>query len=171
MEDQQWTAKYQQSVGISAGRSDETSHNGICNNLLANADNEEDAGSSKFDENNLNGVCDVKPRVEIVESVIRLAISCILNRFPTALLNFSEKSRQVIHSILDQVKSLSKIEKLLLYLKLPTEYSNSIDPLRQPLNPLGSRSEIHRTISWIKTHLEEHPDTSLPKQDVYDQYS
>lgn len=83
----------------------------------------------------------------------------------------SEKSRHTIHSILEEVKKLSKLEKLLLYLKLPTEHSNSIDPLRQPLNPLGSRAEIHRTISWIKTHLEEDPETSLPKQDVYDEYS
>lgn len=84
---------------------------------------------------------------------------------------FSEKSRHTIHNILEEVKKLSKLEKLLLYLKLPTEHSNSIDPLRQPLNPLGSRAEIHRTISWIKTHLEEDPETSLPKQDVYDEYS
>jgi hypothetical protein len=40
----------------------------------------------------------------------------------------------------------------------------------RPLNPLGSRFEIHQTITWIRTHLEEDPDVSLPKQDVYDEY-
>lgn len=65
---------------------------------------------------------------------------------------------------------LSPIEKLLLYLKLPTECKESIDPLRQPLNPLGSRSEISQTIMWIKTHLEEDPDISLQKKGVYDEY-
>ena len=40
----------------------------------------------------------------------------------------------------------------------------------RPLNPLGSRFEIHQTITWIRTHLEEDQDVSLPKQDVYDEY-
>lgn len=52
---------------------------------------------------------------------------------------------------------------------MPLQLSE-VDPFRQPLNPLGSRSEIHRTISWIKTHLEEDPDVSLPKQEVYEEY-
>lgn len=102
---------------------------------------------------------------------LSISFSNTLIIIKTNVFNCSEKSRHIIHNILDQVKTLSKVEKLLLYLKLPTEYSNTIDPLRQPLNPLGSRSEIHRTISWIKTHLEEDQETSLPKQDVYDNYS
>ena len=63
-------------------------------------------------------------------------------------------------------------EKLLLYLKLPSSLNSngSVDPLRQPLNPLGNRCEIHQTIMWIKTHLEEDPEVSLPKQEVYDEY-
>lgn len=64
-------------------------------------------------------------------------------------------------------------EKLLLYLKLPAYFVNpnvTCDPLKQPLNPLGNRYEIHQTIMWIKTHLEEDPEVSLPKQDVYDEY-
>lgn len=40
----------------------------------------------------------------------------------------------------------------------------------RPLNPLGSRFEIHQTITWIRTHLEEDSEVSLPKQDVYDEY-
>jgi hypothetical protein len=68
------------------------------------------------------------------------------------------------------MKELSNAEKYLLYLKL-FQISNVVDPLRQPLNPLGSRSEINRTISWIKTHLEEDAETSLPKQEVYEEYT
>lgn len=61
-------------------------------------------------------------------------------------------------------------ELLLLYLKLPTDNKEPVDPLRQSLNPLGSRSEINQTISWIKTHLEEDPDISLQKKGVYEEY-
>lgn len=68
------------------------------------------------------------------------------------------------------MEALSTHEKYLLHLKL-FQINNVEDPLRQPLNPLGSRSEINRTISYIKTHLEEDPETSLPKQEVYDEYS
>ncbi|XP_063908157.1 uncharacterized protein LOC135126215 isoform X3 [Zophobas morio] len=82
----------------------------------------------------------------------------------------SEKARQLIALILDQMKELTNAEKYLLYLKL-FQISNVVDPLRQPLNPLGSRSEINRTISWIKTHLEEDAETSLPKQEVYEEYT
>ncbi|KAF5282531.1 hypothetical protein FQA39_LY04938 [Lamprigera yunnana] len=82
----------------------------------------------------------------------------------------SEVSKKTIDNILEQVKTLTPSEHLLLYLKLPTECSNIGDPLRQPLNPLGSRSEINQTIMWIKTHLEEDPELSLPKQDVYNEY-
>ncbi|KAJ8928612.1 hypothetical protein NQ314_018824 [Rhamnusium bicolor] len=85
-------------------------------------------------------------------------------------ISFSEKAKQTIRVILEQIKSLSQIEKFLLFLKLPAEVSNAVDPFRQPLNPLGSRSEIYRTISWIKTHLKEDPDISLPKQEVYNGY-
>ncbi|XP_058810098.1 uncharacterized protein LOC131675208 isoform X2 [Phymastichus coffea] len=76
--------------------------------------------------------------------------------------------------ILSQMDELKFEEKLLLYLKLPTSLINSnvmCDPLKQPLNPLGNRYEIHQTIMWIKTHLEEDPEVSLPKQDVYDEYN
>ena len=40
----------------------------------------------------------------------------------------------------------------------------------RPLNPLGSRHEIQLTITWIRTHLEEDPQVSLPKHEVYDDY-
>lgn len=88
-------------------------------------------------------------------------------------LNYSEESKAHVDEIFSQVERLKIEEKLLLYLKLPlllTNPSGTVDPLRQPLNPLGNRYEIHQTIMWIKTHLEEDPDVSLPKQEVYDEY-
>lgn len=78
-----------------------------------------------------------------------------------------------MHDIFSQVEQLKLEEKLLLYLKLPISLTNpngTLDPLRQPLNPLGNRYEIYQTIMWIKTHLEEDPEVSLPKQEVYDEY-
>ncbi|XP_034242298.1 DNA-binding protein RFX7 [Thrips palmi] len=81
----------------------------------------------------------------------------------------SMESKHTVECLLAQVRQLSPIERLLLYLKLPNGRS-SADPLRQNLNPLGSRLEIHHTITWIKTHLQEDPEVSLPKQDVYEQY-
>lgn len=86
---------------------------------------------------------------------------------------FSEESKLRVQEIYLQVDQLKIDEKLLLYLKLPASLTNpggTVDPLRQPLNPLGNRYEIHQTIMWIKTHLEEDPDVSLPKQEVYDEY-
>lgn len=81
----------------------------------------------------------------------------------------SMESKHTVECLLAQVRQLSPIERLLLYLKLPNGRS-SADPLRQNLNPLGSRLEINHTITWIKTHLQEDPEVSLPKQDVYEQY-
>lgn len=45
----------------------------------------------------------------------------------------------------------------------------SFMPFR-PLNPLGSRSEIQLTITWIRTHLEMNSEVSLPKREVYNEY-
>ncbi|XP_072390545.1 uncharacterized protein [Diabrotica undecimpunctata] len=85
-------------------------------------------------------------------------------------ITISEKAKNIINSILEHIKQLSQVEKFLLFLKLPSEVTNAVDPFKQTINPLGSRSEITRTISWIKTHLQEDPDISLPKQEVYNEY-
>ncbi|XP_044738958.1 dual specificity protein kinase splA [Chrysoperla carnea] len=83
----------------------------------------------------------------------------------------SEESRLRIHQILELVSALTSPEKLLLYLRLPTDTQPISDPLRQPLNPLGSRSEISQTINWIRTHLEEDSQVAMQKQDVYEEYT
>ena len=38
------------------------------------------------------------------------------------------------------------------------------------LVPSNNRLEQIQAVSWIKSHLEEHAETSLPKQEVYDDY-
>ncbi|TMW46239.1 hypothetical protein DOY81_008678 [Sarcophaga bullata] len=80
-----------------------------------------------------------------------------------------DQSKQQIVQILDRISTLRPVEKLLLYLRLPGEQPET-DPLRQPQNPLGTRSEINHTINWVRTHLEQDPQVSIPKQDVYNDY-
>lgn len=84
--------------------------------------------------------------------------------------NLSEPTKRKICHILSEVSSLSAPEKLFLYLRLPPE-SSECDPLRQPQNPLGSRSEINDTITWVRSHLKHDPKVSIPKQDVYSDYT
>ncbi|CAH2068641.1 unnamed protein product, partial [Iphiclides podalirius] len=81
----------------------------------------------------------------------------------------SQEGRQRVTQLLEAVEALSGAERLLLYLRLPTGVPPH-DPLKQPINPLGSRAELQQTVTWIQTHLEVDPDVSLPKQDVYDEY-
>lgn len=66
MESQQWTGEYQQqSVVMSVERTDESSDNGICDNLL------EDAGKGS-DLCTANGICDSNSRIQAAEASIRL---------------------------------------------------------------------------------------------------
>ncbi|XP_057377035.1 uncharacterized protein LOC130698421 [Daphnia carinata] len=82
----------------------------------------------------------------------------------------SMASKKIVSNLLLEVDKLSDTERLLLYYKLPLGRSTDIDPLRMPLNPLGSRPEIMQTVVWIQTHLEEDVEVSLPKQEVYEEY-
>lgn len=34
----------------------------------------------------------------------------------------------------------------------------------------SSRTQQMHAFGWINSHLEEYPETSLPKQEVYDEY-
>lgn len=34
----------------------------------------------------------------------------------------------------------------------------------------SSRTQQMHAFTWIRNHLEEYPETSLPKQEVYDEY-
>lgn len=43
-------------------------------------------------------------------------------------------------------------------------------PLSEQSSMSSSRTQQLHAFSWIRNHLEEHPETSLPKQEVYDEY-
>ncbi|XP_075381125.1 DNA-binding protein RFX5 isoform X1 [Mycteria americana] len=69
----------------------------------------------------------------------------------------------------EDVQKFSDNDKLYLYLQLPSgpslgEKSGSLD-----LSSLSTAEYMH-ACNWIRNHLEEHTDTCLPKQDVYDAY-
>ncbi|XP_071583410.1 DNA-binding protein RFX5 isoform X2 [Heliangelus exortis] len=83
--------------------------------------------------------------------------------------NISKAVQNKVDSILQDVQKFSDSDKLYLYLQLPSgpslgEKSSSLD-----LNSLGTTEYMH-ACNWIRNHLEEHTDTCLPKQDVYDAY-
>lgn len=86
------------------------------------------------------------------------------------LSKYRDQSKVKIMQLVDQISQLKQTEKLLLYLKMPGG-SVEIDPLRQPQNPLGTRLEISQTINWVRSHLEHDPEVSIPKQDVYNDYT
>lgn len=88
--------------------------------------------------------------------------------------SISEEARKKIATLLEDVGQLTDIEKLFLYLQLPTGTPVDTDPLKQKNsgNPLGKKAdaEVAQTYTWIQSHLEEDPETSLPKQEVYEEY-
>nr|XP_040054947.1 DNA-binding protein RFX7-like [Gasterosteus aculeatus aculeatus] len=74
-----------------------------------------------------------------------------------------------VENILLDVEKFSDIEKLYLYLKLPCGPSSCIDKSDQSALSSSRTQQMH-AINWIRHHLEEYPETSLPKQEVYDEY-
>lgn len=62
---------------------------------------------------------------------------------------FSQEGRQRVAQLLEAVEALTGAERLLLYLRLPTGVPPH-DPLKQPVNPLGSRY-VHYVLKIIKT--------------------
>uniref|UniRef100_A0A8C8EBX4 Regulatory factor X5 n=1 Tax=Otus sunia TaxID=257818 RepID=A0A8C8EBX4_9STRI len=81
----------------------------------------------------------------------------------------SKSVQSKVDAILQDVQKFSDSDKLYLYLQLPTgpslgEKSSSLD-----LSSLSTAEYMH-ACNWIRNHLEEHTDTCLPKQDVYDAY-
>ncbi|XP_048828595.1 DNA-binding protein RFX7-like [Brienomyrus brachyistius] len=80
-----------------------------------------------------------------------------------------KSAQSKVDNILQDVEKFTDIEKLYLYLKLPSGPSNGSDKCEQP-SLSSSRTQQTHAFTWIQNHLEEHPDTSLPKQEVYDEY-
>ncbi|KAK2854066.1 hypothetical protein Q5P01_006727 [Channa striata] len=74
-----------------------------------------------------------------------------------------------VENILQDVEKFSDIEKLYLYLKLPSGPSGSSDKSDQSALSASRTQQMH-AFGWIRNHLEEYPETSLPKQEVYDEY-
>uniref|UniRef100_A0A8C5B6V7 RFX-type winged-helix domain-containing protein n=1 Tax=Gadus morhua TaxID=8049 RepID=A0A8C5B6V7_GADMO len=61
------------------------------------------------------------------------------------------------------VQRFSDNDKLYLYLQLPS------GPGPGDKSSFSTADQLH-TCCWIRSHLEEHSDTCLPKQDVYETY-
>nr|XP_003229075.1 PREDICTED: DNA-binding protein RFX5 [Anolis carolinensis] len=79
----------------------------------------------------------------------------------------SKSVQNKVNSILQDVQRFSDHAKLYLYLQLPSGPSSGEKSL--DLTSLSSAEHMH-ACTWIQNHLEEYPDTCLPKQDVYDAY-
>ncbi|XP_006900163.1 PREDICTED: DNA-binding protein RFX5 [Elephantulus edwardii] len=91
---------------------------------------------------------------------------------PTTLLQklrgtISKAVQAKVEGILQDVQKFSDNDKLYLYLQLPSGPSTG-DKSSEPSTL--SNEEYMYACRWIRNHLEEHTDTCLPKQSVYDAY-
>ncbi|XP_004588946.2 DNA-binding protein RFX5 isoform X1 [Ochotona princeps] len=91
---------------------------------------------------------------------------------PTTLLQrlrgtISKAVQNKVEGILQDVQKFSDNDKLYLYLQLPSGPSTG-DKSSEP--SALSNEEYMYACRWIRNHLEEHADTCLPKQSVYDAY-
>ncbi|CAO2599121.1 DNA-binding protein Rfx5 [Lemmus lemmus] len=91
---------------------------------------------------------------------------------PTTLLQrlrgtISKAVQNKVEGILQEVQKFSDNDKLYLYLQLPSGPSVG-DKSSEP--SILSNEEYMYAYRWIRNHLEEHMDTCLPKQSVYDAY-
>lgn len=91
---------------------------------------------------------------------------------PTTLLQrlrgtISKAVQNKVEGILQEVQKFSDNDKLYLYLQLPSGPSTG-DKSSEP--SILSNEEYMYAYRWIRNHLEEHMDTCLPKQSVYDAY-
>ncbi|XP_061670097.1 DNA-binding protein RFX7-like [Syngnathoides biaculeatus] len=76
-----------------------------------------------------------------------------------------------VDGILQDVEKFTDIEKLYLYLKLPSGPVSSASTEKSDQSAVSSsRTQQMHAFNWIRNHLEEYPETSLPKQEVYDEY-
>ncbi|PWA33387.1 hypothetical protein CCH79_00014097, partial [Gambusia affinis] len=73
-----------------------------------------------------------------------------------------------VDQILQDVQRFSDNDKLFLYLQLPSGPSSGDKTGGDP-SSFNTADQLH-TCNWIRSHLEEHSDTCLPKQDVYETY-
>ncbi|KAM6903306.1 uncharacterized protein rfx5 [Lycodopsis pacificus] len=81
--------------------------------------------------------------------------------------NISKSVQTKVDQILQDVQRFSDNDKLYLYLQLPSGPSG--DKSGGDSSSFNTVDQLH-TCNWIRSHLEEHSDTCLPKQDVYETY-
>ncbi|KAL6457695.1 hypothetical protein MHYP_G00346580 [Metynnis hypsauchen] len=81
--------------------------------------------------------------------------------------NISKSVQNKVDTILRDVQQFSDNDKLYLYLQLPS--GPSAGDKSGDSNLVNTADQLH-TCNWIRSHLEEHADTCLPKQDVYETY-
>ncbi|XP_034016690.1 DNA-binding protein RFX5 isoform X2 [Thalassophryne amazonica] len=82
--------------------------------------------------------------------------------------NISKTVQTKVDQILQDVQRFSDNDKLYLYLQLPSGPSSG-DKSSSDSTSFNTADQLHTCI-WIRSHLEEHSDTCLPKQDVYETY-
>ncbi|XP_026155783.1 DNA-binding protein RFX5 [Mastacembelus armatus] len=82
--------------------------------------------------------------------------------------NISKSVQTKVDQILQDVQRFSDNDKLYLYLQLPSGPSSG-DKSGGDSGSFNTADQLH-TCNWIRSHLEEHSDTCLPKQDVYETY-
>ncbi|KAM9383877.1 uncharacterized protein rfx5 [Pholidichthys leucotaenia] len=82
--------------------------------------------------------------------------------------NISKNVQAKVDQILQDVQRFSDNDKLYLYLQLPSGPSSG-DKSGSDSSSFNTADQLH-TCNWIRSHLEEHSDTCLPKQDVYETY-
>ncbi|CAL9691027.1 unnamed protein product [Knipowitschia caucasica] len=88
--------------------------------------------------------------------------------------NVSKQVQSKVEQILTEVQRFSDNDKLYLYLQLPsgpgcTDKSWLHGFYSAECGSVNTTEQQH-TCNWIRSHLEEHSDTCLPKQDVYETY-
>ncbi|KAJ8290088.1 hypothetical protein GJAV_G00008580 [Gymnothorax javanicus] len=83
--------------------------------------------------------------------------------------NISKNIQAKVDTILQDVQRFSDNAKLYLYLQLPSGPGSGEKSSNSDSSSWNSADQMH-TCNWIRSRLEEHADTCLPKQDVYDTY-
>ncbi|XP_029282217.1 DNA-binding protein RFX5 [Cottoperca gobio] len=83
--------------------------------------------------------------------------------------NISKSVQTKVDQILQDVQRFSDNDKLYLYLQLPSGPSSGDKSGGGDSSTFNTADQLH-TCNWIRSHLEEHSDTCLPKQDVYETY-
>ncbi|KAJ8335299.1 hypothetical protein SKAU_G00409380 [Synaphobranchus kaupii] len=83
--------------------------------------------------------------------------------------NISKNIQNKVDFILQEVQCFSDSDRLFLYLQLPSGPGMAEKSGDGDSGSFNTSDQLH-ACNWIRSHLEEHSDTCLPKQDVYEAY-